>query len=90
MTSLPISFPSERERQRRLIDDDRGLSFRERVQSIDELLALIDSVQMSDESRAHRASLELAEYDKKQRGLREFLRQQLAQAQCRPPTHGSR
>lgn len=87
MASLPISFPSERERQRRLIDDDRELSFRDRVQSIDGLLALIDSVQMSDESRAHRASLELAECVKKQRGLREFLRQQLAQDQCRAATH---
>ena len=90
MASLPIAFPSERERQRRLIDDDRGLSIRERVQSIDGLLALIDSVRLSDETRAHRANLELVERATKQRGLREFLRQQLAQDQRRTTTHPSR
>lgn len=90
MVRLPISFPTERERQRRLIDDDRGLTFRERVQSIDGLLALIDSVQVNDDVLAHRARLELAECAKKQRGLREFLRQQLTPDQCCPTTHGSR
>lgn len=85
MVSLPISFPTERERQRRLVEDDRGLTFRERVQSIDGLLALIESVQISDASRDQRAKAEHMERAKKQRGLCEFLRQQLkhhASGQC--------
>ena len=90
MVSLPISFPTERERQRRLIDDDRGLTFRERVQSIDGLLALIDSVQISDASRDQRAKAEHVVRVKMQRGLCEFLRHQLAQEQSRTATHGSR
>lgn len=90
MVSLPVSFPTERERQRRLIDDDRGLTFRERVQSIDGMLALIDSVQVSNASCEQRARAEQAERIKKQQGLREFLRQQLNQVRCSTTTHGNR
>ena len=78
MSILPISFPSERERLRRLIDADRGLSFRERVQAIDGLLNFVDQFELSDEIRANRARFEVAERREKERGLREFLRQQLA------------
>jgi len=78
MATLPISFPTERERQRRLIEADQGLSFRERVQVIDGLLACIDQFELSDNVRANRARLELAERREKERSLHEFLRQQLA------------
>ena len=78
MGTIPISFPSERERQRRLIEADQGLSFRERVQEIDGLAAAIDRFRVSDEVLARRAAMTLAEQAKKQRCLHEFLREQLA------------
>ena len=78
MAILPISFPTERERQRRLIEADQGLSFRERVQVIDGLVSLIDHFQVSDEIRANRERFALAEQTEKQRCLHEFVRQQLA------------
>jgi hypothetical protein len=78
MAELPIKFPSERERLRRLVEADQGLSFRERIQLIDGMLGLIDNFQVSEEVRANRATLDLADRAKKQRGLHEFLRQQLA------------
>ncbi len=58
MAILPISFPSERERLRRLVEADQGLSFRERVQAIDGLQDFIDQFELSDEARANREKLE--------------------------------
>lgn len=78
MAILGISFPTERERQRRLIEADQGLSFRERVQTIDGLLAIIDKFEVSEEVRANRSRQKLAEQSAKERSLHEFLRQQLA------------
>lgn len=78
MDTFPISFPSERERQRRLIEAEVGLSFRERVQEIDGLVAAINRFRVSDEVLARRAEMALAEQAKKQRCLHEFLREQLA------------
>ena len=84
ISNLPISFPTERERHRRLIEADQGLSFRERVQVIDGLLAVIDRFQVSDEARAERKERELSAQAEKRRCLHEFLRKQLAvQAQIR-------
>lgn len=77
MAILPISFPSERERLRRLVEADQGLSFRERVQAIDRLLNFVDQFQLSDEARADRKKLEQAKRAEKLRGLREFMRQHL-------------
>ena len=78
MATIPISFPTERERQRRLIEADQGLSFRERVQAIDGLLAVIETFQVSEEVRANRERMQLAAQTEKQRCLHEFLQQQLA------------
>lgn len=41
MSILPINFPSEQERLRRLIEADRESSFVQRVQAIDGLLATV-------------------------------------------------
>ncbi len=85
MAILPISFPSERERLRRLVEADQGLSFRERVQAIDGLQDFIDQFELSDEARANREKLEHEKRAEKLRGLREFFRQHLpAQAESDP------
>lgn len=52
MPLLPIQFPSEQQRLRRLIEADRGKSFFERVQAIDGLLATVAGFKASgNESR---------------------------------------
>ncbi len=78
MAILPIVFPTERERLRRLIEADQGLSFHQRVQAIDGLLNFVDQFELSDDVRAGRARFELIERREKERGLHEFLRQQIA------------
>ena len=78
MSILPITFPTERERLRRLIEADQGLSFHQRVQAIDGLLNFVNQFELSDDVRAGRARFELIERREKERGLHEFLRQQLA------------
>jgi hypothetical protein len=49
MSILPIQFPSEQERLRRLIEADRGTSFLERIQAIDGLLTTIARFTQPDE-----------------------------------------
>ncbi len=41
MSIVPIKFPSEQDRLRRLIEADRGKTFLQRVQAIDGLLSTI-------------------------------------------------
>lgn len=78
MSILPITFPTERERLRRLVEADQGLSFHQRVQAIDGLLNFVEQFEVRDEVRANRKKLELAKRTEKLRGLREFIRRQLA------------
>lgn len=86
MSIPPISFPSERERLRRLVEADQGLSFHERVQAIDGLLNFVDQYEVTEEVRANREKLELAKRAEKLKGLREFIEQHLAaQAESLPP-----
>ena len=75
MSNIPIQFPTEQERLRRLIDADRFLTFRERVQAIDGLLAAIETFQISNEARERVTRQQDAE---EKRCLREFLQRQLA------------
>jgi hypothetical protein len=52
MSILPIQFPSEQQRLRRLIEADRGMSFLQRIQAIDGLLSTVAQFKASgDESR---------------------------------------
>jgi hypothetical protein len=52
MSILPIKFPDEQERLRRLIEADRGKSFQERVRAIDGLLSTVARFKTpGDESR---------------------------------------
>ncbi len=52
MSVLPIQFPSEQDRLRRLIAADRGKSFLQRIQAIDGLLSTIAQFKASkDDSR---------------------------------------
>ena len=78
MSILPITFPTERERLRRLVEADQGLSFHQRVQAIDGLLNFVEQFAVTEEVRANREKLELAKRAEKLRGLREFIRQHLA------------
>ena len=78
MSILPITFPTERERLRRLVVADRGLSVRERVQAIDGLLNFVEQFEVTEEVRATREKLELAKRAEKLKRLREFIRKHLA------------
>jgi hypothetical protein len=51
MSILPIQFPSEQERLRRLIEADRGKSFLERIQAIDGLLTTISQFTTAEQER---------------------------------------
>lgn len=51
MSILPIQFPSEQERLRRLIEADRGKSFFQRIQAIDGLLSTVARFKASGNER---------------------------------------
>ena len=78
MSIFPITFPTERERLRRLIEADQGLSFHQRVQAIDGLLNFVEQFEVTEEVRANRKKRELVKRAEKLRGLCEFIRRHLA------------
>ncbi len=78
MALIPVSFPSEKDRLRRLAENERLLSFYERVQMIDGMLAAIDAFEVPEEVRRHRERLNAEREAEGKRLLREFFQQYTA------------
>ena len=77
MIDIPVKFPSERDRLRRLIEADRGLGVRERIQAIDGMLATVNRLCAGATGEVDHDRLRRIRKEEVRRIFREFIQRQL-------------
>lgn len=80
MIDIPVKFPTERERLRRLIDADRGLGARERIQAIDGMLATVNRLCAGVPAEVDHDRLRRIRREEVRSIFREFIQRQLERA----------
>lgn len=80
MIDIPVKFPSARERLRRLIDADRGLGVRERLQAIDGMLATVNRLCAGAAGEVDHDRLRRIRKEEVRSIFREFIQRQLDRA----------